>query len=117
MLNRCRDLFISFKYYLVRGTSYLSLINTGMILVLFLMGLQDKGVIDLDIGTYTPIFFVLGLAAIGFMGWFEVEVIKGTQKENTLSFDRSPPFVELKKEIHYVYNKMKEAEAKQGSKE
>ena len=49
ILISIRKRLIIWKVYFSRSATYLSMINTGMILIIFLMQLKDNGVIDIEI--------------------------------------------------------------------
>ena len=103
MLVKLRDLFFQWKLYFLRGSSYLSLINTGMILIILLIQLKDKGIIDLDISRYIVYLYFGGVAVLTLIGWIEIKIVKGIQKEARLGFGLNPDFVAMKKMVEEIH--------------
>ncbi|MBT3720922.1 hypothetical protein HN789_07525 [archaeon] len=86
LLIRFRNLIIKLKVYMARTTSYISLINSAMILFLFLSNLEKYNV-DIDIRRWiVPLFFVgvIGMLTFGYLEYKFVyhQEQKTTQKKN-----------------------------------
>jgi hypothetical protein len=96
-----------FKQYISRTTTYLSVINAGMILFLFLSKLKEVGIIGWDLDKYTISIFIIGTLGLLVVGWFEIKILKGLQEESTIAFGYQPPMVEMKKKIDEMYEDFK----------
>ena len=92
------------KYYISRTVTYLSIINSGMLLFLFLSKLKELGYINADLDKYFIIIFGLGLFILLIIGWFDVNVIKGFQEESSFSFTLCPPYADMKKKIDELWD-------------
>lgn len=103
MWSFIRSRLMSFKQYISRTTTYLSIINAGMILFLFLSKLKELGVIDWPLEKYTIIIVIGGILMLLIIGWFEIKVLKGIQEENKIAFYYQPPMVEMKGKIDEMY--------------
>ena len=86
ILIKIRDFAIKLKVYMARTSSYVSLINTAMILFLFLSNLEKYN-IDIDIRNWIIPIFVIGISIMLLFGYFEYKFVyhqeqKTTQKKN-----------------------------------
>jgi hypothetical protein len=88
-----RNIFIRIKVYMKRTTSYLSMINTAMILFLFLSNLEKYG-IDIDIGQLIIPLFILGVALTILFGYIE-DRLGFYKEEQRTTQSRSPYFNEI----------------------
>lgn len=102
-----RDKVMLYKQYISRTTTYLSIINAGMILFLFLSKLKEVGIISWNLDRYTIVIFVVGTILLLVLGWFEIKVLKGVYSENTVSFYYTPPQAEMKAKIDEMYEDFK----------
>ncbi len=101
-----RNRLMWIKSYMQRSLTYLSLLNSGMILFLFLGKLKEIGYISFDLKIYVIPLFLGTLLILCFIGWIEVRFLKGWQTEAEISFNLSPPFKEMKRKIDLIYNKL-----------
>lgn len=111
--QQIRRKLMLYKQYIGRTTTYLSIINAGMILYLFLSKLKEVGIIDWPIEQYAIWIVVIGVLILLFIGWFEIKILRGVHEENRISFYFTPPQVEMKEKIDEMYadfKKKKEAE-------
>jgi hypothetical protein len=95
------------KQYISRTTTYLSVINAGMILFLFLSRLKDGGWISWDLDKYTLWIFILGTIMLTIIGWIEIKFVKGVYQENEISFYYVPQQVEMYNKINEMYEDFK----------
>ena len=93
------------KKYITRTTTYTSLVSSCMILFLFLSRLKETGWISFDIGKYFIPIFIGGFVLLLIVGWIDVNFLKALQSEATIGFNLTPPMVEMKKKIDYLYEK------------
>ncbi len=85
-LIKLRNLVIKLKVYMARTSSYISLINTAMILFIFLSNLEKYN-IDIDIRNWILPIFVVGISMMLLFGYLEYRFVyhqeqKTTQKKN-----------------------------------
>ena len=102
-----RSKFLLLKIYISRTTTYLSIINSGMILFLFLISLKERGIINFELDNYFFIIFFTGLFLMIVIGWIEITFLKGFQEECKLSFYYQQPLVDMKDKIDLIYNCLK----------
>jgi len=98
------------KTYVHRTTTYISLINSGMLLFLFLSKLKEAGLINADLDKLFFPLFIGGFFCLLLLGWFEINKLQGKQKESEIGFDLTPQWVDIHKKINYLYDKEKENE-------
>jgi hypothetical protein len=107
MLRKLRDRLMQYKIYINRTISYASIINSGMLLFLVLSRLKELGYINVDLQEYFFIILFFGFIILLLIGWLEIKVFKGVQQENRIAFALTPPMVEMKEKIDYIYDKLK----------
>lgn len=112
MLAKARNKLMYWKTYMSRAIGYASIMNSGMLLFLFLSKLKETGWISFDLDKYFLMIFFLTFVILISIGWFEIRFLKGIQEESTIAFALTPPMVEMKDKIDYLYNKLKEKEKK-----
>ena len=81
-----RDLIISLKVYMARTTSYIGLINSAMILFLFLSNLEKYG-IDVEIKDWIVPIFLLGIVTMLIFGYFEYRFFYEQEQRKTSSMN------------------------------
>lgn len=108
MLKFLRNKLMLFKQYISRTVTYLSIINSGMILFLFLSRLKEAGYIQANLDKYFYVIFIVGLIALLILGWIDIKYLKAMQEENTINFYYQPPMVEMKSKIDEMYEDFKE---------
>jgi hypothetical protein len=96
---------IYIKIYMNRTMAYLSLINSVMILFLFLSNLKQRGIITWDLDRYYFLILLLGFLMLYFIGWLDLNILKAVHLENTINFERYPQFIDMKKKIDALYDK------------
>jgi hypothetical protein len=110
LLSKGRTKIMYWKTYMSRAIGYASIMNSGMLLFLFLSKLKETGWISFDIDAYfLPIFFMTFVILIT-IGWIEVKFLKGIQEEASIGFALTPPMVEMKEKLDYMYDKLKKEE-------
>ncbi len=108
ILIKLRTLLMKWKQYISRTVTYLSIINSGMILLLFLSKVKELGYINADLDKYFFAIFGIGVFSLIFLGWIDIKFIKGMQEENRIVFTLSPYHVQLRKDIDYIMEKLNE---------
>jgi len=104
LLIKLRDFIIKVKVYMARTSSYISLINTAMILFLFLSNLEKYN-IDIDIRNWiVPIFFV-GISGMLLFGYLEYRFVYQQEQKTTQA--KSPYFKEILKRLDRIEKKLK----------
>jgi hypothetical protein len=94
-----RDIFTTLKMYLRRTMSYISLINTAMIMFLFISNLEKYN-IDIDLKTWLVPLLVISFVGVFLFGYLE-DKLGFYKEEMRYGQSRSPYFkhiiTELKK--------------------
>jgi hypothetical protein len=106
---KLRESFIQGKVYLTRTTTYISLINSGMILFLTLGRLKDAGIVNVDLSHLFFPLLIVGYLILFFIGWFEVRVFKGMQIELRQRFELNPAFARLEKAVKRIEDRLDES--------
>lgn len=82
-LNRFKKIVMTIKFYIQRSSSYLSIVNACMIMVVMIKSLH------LPIQKYLPI--LIGLGAIGLVIWGWLDNKLGLYHEEVLAINRRNP--------------------------
>ena len=114
--NGFRTKLMLYKQYISRSNTYLSLIQSGMILYLFLARLKDAGFLPYHIEQYMTVIVIFGTWVLLLIGWFEIKVLKGIYAEATIAWEFTPPQVEMKSEIDEMYADFKARKEKENAK-
>jgi len=103
-LIKIRELFIRVKVYFKRASSYISMVNTSMILFLFLSNLENYN-IDIDIKEWIiPIGFA-GVLLMILFGYLEDKLGFYSQEQKTIH-SRSPVLSKLDKRLEQIEKKI-----------
>lgn len=111
MLIMIRDMLIAWKFYMIRSSSYITLLNLGMIMFLAISKLKDYGYIQLDIGRYMIPFFFVTVVLLVLFGYIDVKYFKGYRTEVDIANVNTPlhpKLAELKMKVDYLYSKERE---------
>jgi hypothetical protein len=92
------------KFYIARSASWLSLINSGMILYLVLDKIQAHMKLGLDVSLYFPIIYVTGIFFMIVLGFID-DKLQCTKKEQEIGADRSPWFTDIINRLERIENK------------
>lgn len=111
-LLKIRNKFLFFKQCMHRTNTYLTLINAGMILFLFLNTLKEKGVINFDLDKYFVPILITGIMFLFLIGWVDIRFFKGIQEESKISFSLQPPFVDMRNKINEIHKEVIEEAVK-----
>ena len=96
LITEARDKLSQWKIYILRTTSYMGIVNSMLLILVFL---QTR---DIKISTILVIPFVLGwIVALIFIGYIESEVIKAPQAESRKTLHLNQP-------QHFIYKKVEE---------
>jgi hypothetical protein len=106
-LGKIRTFIIHWRIYLSRGITYLSLINSSMILFLFLSRLKEVGLIHANIDNYFVSLLVLGIASLTFLGWFEVRKLRVFSEESRTLFNLDPCHRDMNEKLDTILEKLK----------
>jgi len=101
---KLRDLLIQLKVYMSRTSSYISLVNTGMILFLFLSNLEKYNV-DIEIKDMIIPIFIIGLMGMFLFGYLE-DKLGFYQQEQKTTQSRSPYLKEIIDRLDKVEKKL-----------
>jgi len=111
LLRKIRTFIISLKLISIRMSSYITLINVGMILFLTLSQLNERYGFNIDLGKYLAPIYGGVLLAIFLIGYVEMYILKGMHEEQKIQFDLMPIHPELqdmKRKVDEMYEKQKE---------
>jgi len=100
-----RDFFIRLKVYISRTGSYISLINTVMILFLFLSNLE-KYEIDIEIKEWIIPLFMIGVLGMLVFGYLEDKLGFYSQEKKTTE-SRSPYLKDIINRLDRIEKKLK----------
>ena len=103
LLIKLRNFLIKLKVYMGRTGSYIGLINTAMILFLFLSNLEKYG-IDVDIKDWMIPIFIFGVIGMLTFGFLEYKFFYGQEQKTTQS--RSPYFKEIMERLDRIEKKI-----------
>lgn len=112
LFRSIREWFMTAKLYILRTVSYISLINTSMLLFLMLSKLKELGVIGLDLEKVFILLIVVGVIGLYTIGWFEIRVLKGMQQESIIAFNLNPLLKEMKGKIDIMYEEFERGKEK-----
>ena len=107
---KLRNLFIQLKVYMGRTNSYIGLINTAMILFLFMSNLE-KYSIDINIQSWIVPLFIIGLFGMFLFGFLEDKLGFYKQEQKTTQ-SRSPYFSQILKKLDKLEEKVNRLEKK-----
>lgn len=110
MFVKLRNLFIQLKVYMRRTSSYIGLVNTVMILFLFLSNLEKYG-IDIRIEQWIIPLFFIGIIGMFLFGYIEDKLGFFSQEQKTTQ-SRSPYFKEILKKLDRIEEKVNKLEKK-----
>ncbi len=79
---KLRNILIQIKVYMARTSSYISLVNTAMILFLFLSNLERYN-IDIDIKNWMVPIFVFGVGGMLLFGYLEYKFVYSQEQKTT----------------------------------
>lgn len=105
-LVKLRNKLFLTKAYFQRTSGYINLINSTMILYLFLSQLKSSGYVDFEIKKYIIPIIILGVAIFIFIGFIEIKVFKGWSEEMKIAFGLNPQYKDMKNKIDKIYEKM-----------
>ena len=108
ILKRIRRRLMKYKNYIARTTTYISIINYGMILFLFLSKLKELEIINVELDKYFLLLFVGGLLLLLCIGWFDINILRGMQEERSIIFELTPPWKEMKDKVNDLWEKRNE---------
>ena len=102
---RLRNWFTHSKVFINRAVSYLSIINSGMILFLLLSRLQDYGV-GIHITKWFFPIFVIGIVLMILVGYMDYKLGFHREEMRTVS-SRNPYFNEIIERLDRVEKELK----------
>ena len=105
-LKKFREKLILLKMCITRSSSYITLINSGMILFLFLSKLKEANIIKIHIRDYFIPLFIIGIFSLMVIGWIEIKYLKGMSTELKMVWEFNPEFRKLKKQVDSIYYKI-----------
>lgn len=104
-----RTKFVDIKIFIGRAQSYVSMMNSGMILFLFLAQVKAAEIITWPIENMILLIIPIGILGMAFIGWVE-DKFKVHSEENKRVSDRNPRMDE-------IIERLKRIEKNQGVKQ
>lgn len=105
MINKIKKTIMTIKFYIQRSSSYLSIVNACMILVIMIRSL------NLPIQQYLPI--LIGFGAIGLVIWGWIDNKWGLYHEEMLAINkRNPVQIRMFKRFDDLEERLKRLEEK-----
>jgi hypothetical protein len=101
---RLREALIKLKIYIARTGNYIGLVNTVLILFLFLSGLEKYG-IDIEIEDLILPFFVLGVLLMVLFGFLE-EKLGFYGEEQKVAYSRNPYMQDIVERLDRIERKL-----------
>lgn len=101
--KRLRKFLVRKKIYMLRTLAYMNIMNSGMILFLFLSKLKEAQYISFDISKYIVLIFVGGMIGLAFVGWIETNILGGFHEESTINFTYNPPMSDMRRKVNEIY--------------
>lgn len=102
-LNRFKKIMMTIKFYIQRSSSYLSIVNACMIMVVMIQSL------NLPIQKYLPI--LIGVGAIGLVIWGWLDNYLGLYHEEVLAINkRNPVQIKMFKRFDDLEERLKKME-------
>jgi hypothetical protein len=95
---------LDYKIYISRATSYIAIVNTGMILMLFLSKLEDYG-IDIELQNWGLPIYIITLILCVFIGYLDVKLglykseIGKSQQQNPQILHMMQELKDIKEEL------------------
>jgi len=106
IIKKIRKKLLFMKQCMSRTTSYLTVINSSMILFLFLSRLKEGGFINWEIDKYFLLIIAIGLISLITFGWIDIRFLRGLQEETKISFGLNPYFSDMRNKIHEINKKL-----------
>jgi|SRR3989338_3260585 len=91
--DKLAKFIIEIKILVARGTGYLSILNTAL-LIFLVVDRSSKWAIPAAIGT---------LFLFTFIGYVEIHWLRGAEREATRSFELNPLFMEMKRKVDELH--------------
>ncbi len=102
-MKKFRDFIINLKVYMARTASYIGLLNTGMILFLFLSNLEKYG-IDVEIKDFILPLFVVSLLGMLLFGYLEYRFFYEQEQRKTSG--NNPYILEIVERLDRIEKKL-----------
>jgi len=97
---------INAKIYIARTMSWVSIMNSLMLVFLVIERLSSLGVIKGDLGNSLIFVILIWFCLLVFLGWIEVKKIKFPQTESVKMLELNPPMKNAFIKIDNINKKM-----------
>jgi len=101
-----RSKMINAKIYIARTMSWVSIMNSLMLVFLVIERLSSLGVIKGDLGNSLIFVILIWFCLLVFLGWIEVKKIKFPQTESVKMLELNPPMKNAFIKIDNINKKM-----------
>jgi len=97
---------IDTKIYIARTMSWVSIMNSLMLVFLVVERLHNLGIIKKDLGNSLIFVVIFWFFLLVFLGWIEVKKIKSPQTESVKMLELNPPMKNAFIKIENINKKM-----------
>ena len=102
LLIKLRDAVAYTKFYIQRSTSFLAVINSSMLLYLFISNMNERGIIGFDPEKYIILLISIGILLLIVFGAIDIHIFKSNQSEQVLNYKYNPAMVEIGENIKKI---------------
>jgi len=102
-LKRIKNRVADFKVYIQRSSSYVSIFNSVLLILVFLK-VDDNFVLK----RYTIPLILIWFLVLIFFGWAEINIFKVPQQESETTFKFQPPFVRMYENVEDIKKMLEE---------
>lgn len=102
LLEHLRIGVVYIKFYIQRSTSFLSVINSAMLLYLFTTNLSEKGILNFSPEKYTILIILIGFFGLISFGAIDIHIFKSNQSEQILNYKYNPAMVQIGEDIKEI---------------
>lgn len=103
--ERLKSKFSNLKVILQRASSYVNLLNTGMIAFLFLETLQSRGLFQ-NLKLNLLWVYPVGLIAMFLVGWIDWKAGLHSNEQKTI-FERNPVITKISDDLDEIKRKLR----------
>ena len=97
---------LNLKIMINRTSSYIAILNAGMILFITLSTLKDAGIINIDLSKYLIPIYLLGFLVLIIVGYIDMFVLRAYKEELELQVKHNPVIMDMKNKIDMIAQKM-----------
>ena len=104
MLIKGREIFVGYKVKIQRVMSWIAVINSGMIIFIFITALKDYG-IEIDFGKHIILIYGSFVAVLLLLGFLDDKLGIHKEESNYIVY-RNPPILDIIKRLERIEEKI-----------